>query len=158
MGLKLDIIKQIANVSLKFKDIEVYEAPNGMITHSVSLDKRTGRLISKRLDKEIERWEELLGEDRVILFFGDFDGGDNAVEGSFVNKVIWFSLEDRYREMRMHDWCHYDLDDFNGVYYKTLNVSDLIRAMRDLEKNLWKLNYIRPLNKKKTNKIGGPKR
>ena len=69
-------------------------------------------------------------QNRTIIFFGDFDGGDAPVLASGNNKVYWFSCENRYADMDEHDWCSYTLADFKGKYYNCETEDDFIRLAK----------------------------
>lgn len=114
----------IAQIAAELQDVEIYAAPNG------ALEKRyvPGKGWMWLLDDGSHGSWNFRG--RVILFFGDFDGGDYPVLASLHNKVYWFSCEDRYDDMTEHDWCSFSLADFRGHYYQCMNEFDFLKLAK----------------------------
>ncbi|MEM1668732.1 MAG: hypothetical protein QXM53_08755, partial [Thermofilaceae archaeon] len=127
-----DLIMRISQVALSFDLVEVYEAPNGVITSRLFLHKK--QLKTNEIYPPISNWSNFLGNNRKIIFVGDFDGGDSVIEASFTNKVIWFSVEDRYDDMLQHSWCSYSLKNFNGIYKKNLTIEDFIKNIEEIKR------------------------
>jgi len=112
---------EIARVALKQGDIELYLAPNAEIQYKWN-----------REWEEIDTWN-WQWQNRTIIFFGDFDGGDMVVKASWKNKIYWFSSEgDRYKDMDEHSWCSYTLEDFKGYYYDCENEDDFIKLTKKI--------------------------
>lgn len=127
-----DLITKISQVALSFDLVEVYEAPNGVITSRLFLHKK--QLKTNEIYPPISNWSNFLGNNRKIIFVGDFDGGDSVIEASFTNKVIWFSVEDRYDDTLQHSWCSYSLKNFNGIYKKNLTIEDFIKNIEEIKR------------------------
>jgi hypothetical protein len=98
---------QIAQLARKFRDIEVFWAPN-------ALPEGEG--------EEAEEWKFF---QRNIIFFGDFDGIERIINSSFKNKIVWFSCERRFHH-------HPLLDDFQGIFIVCMDEYDLYSALRKI--------------------------
>ena len=121
-----EFYKRIAKIAVKRKDVGLYETPNGVIEAKWVWEKGT----MVEVPPDVRSHKDF--KNRVILYFGDFDGGDTVVELSFQNKVYWFSSEDRYEDMDEHDWCSYTLKDFKGVYIECLNENQFFKGIRKI--------------------------
>ncbi len=128
-----DFYAQIAKVASEYDLVEIYEAPNGVICWKWNEKKKEWMEVP-----ETENWNELF-QSRIIIFFGDFDGGDSVVEASWKNTVYWFSSENRYVDMDEHSWCHYTLADFKGEYFECYGVEDFMKNVKKiLKKPVWR--------------------
>ncbi|MEM4049297.1 MAG: hypothetical protein QW750_08500 [Zestosphaera sp.] len=113
-----DLLSRVATVLLQRDDIELYYAPNGNIERKISKDWKEMPVKSINL------------KNRVIVYIGDYDGGDVPVILSWSNKVYWFCNETRYKNFRAHDWMHYSERDFKGMFFKILDDNDLLQALK----------------------------
>lgn len=120
-----EFFQRIANLAARLGDAEIYSAPNAVINNQLIAGE--------------DRWvhapygAQWPFRRRVVLFFGDFDGGDSVVEAARENRVYWFSCEgNRYQDMTEHDWCHYSLAEFRGTYYDCQTDVDVIRLARKI--------------------------
>ncbi|MFH1136897.1 MAG: hypothetical protein V1816_12535 [Pseudomonadota bacterium] len=110
----------LAEAAVKSGDIELYAAPNAGLR-----SRRTHR-----------GWVPLGSVDwffrrRVVVFCGDFDGGDRVVEASWSNKVYWFCSEGgRYPSMDLHPWCSYKMSRFRGRYFDCATEDEFIPLWR----------------------------
>ena len=103
-------------------DVEIYIAPNGHIEEI--LDAR-GRFMQVNHNAVMKR---LSG--RRIIYVGDYDGADTAIELSWRNDVVWIAPERRYRRFRAHDWVQYDESQFHGVFIRIFDLAELPHALR----------------------------
>ncbi|MGB4702391.1 MAG: hypothetical protein WBI01_07820 [Syntrophomonadaceae bacterium] len=128
----------VAQIALKFKDVEVVDASNGFNEERGLIkfldEKHIQEALSEGDVQSPQRTAPLSYLDgRKVIFFGDFDGGASIVRLSRRAQVIWFSNEDRYEDMTEHDWCEgFSLKDFKGKYFKVLSVEDFERTIRKL--------------------------
>lgn len=117
----------ISQVAAELGNVEMYSAPNGELEMKYEPVWGWRWLSSEEMEKHRHGWQF---SGRVILFFGDFDGGDYPVLASRKNKVYWFSSEDRYTDMDEHNWCSFTLKEFRGKYYMCLNSSDFLSLVK----------------------------
>ena len=103
-------------------DVEIYIAPNGHIEEM--LDAR-GRFMQVSHNAVMKR---LNG--RRIIYVGDYDGADTAIELSWRNDVVWIAPERRYRRFKSHDWVQYDESQFYGVFIRIFDLAELPHALR----------------------------
>jgi hypothetical protein len=114
-------LRMLASLALEKKDVEIYIAPNGEITAQLT---KNGR-ISVSHDKFMKAMSG-----RKIIYVGDFDGGDTAIELSWSNDVVWICPEDRYRRFLSHDWLHYDESKFHGVFIRAFKLEEMFEGLR----------------------------
>lgn len=117
---------KIARIACRHNDVEMYTVPNGWI------ERKYNPCTGKWETVDIMQDDKWPFKNRVILFFGDFDGGDYVVLGSRENEVYWFSCEDRYEDMDEHSWCSYALNDFKGKYFDCFDALDFINAVKKI--------------------------
>lgn len=114
---------KLARISEKHKDIEIFDASNGFCE-----EEGYNYSLTNKENKPFSYFYK-----RIILFFGDFDGGASIVRLSEKAKVFWFCCEERYDDLDEHDWCEeYTLKDFKGVYYKCYNEDDFIKLIKKI--------------------------
>jgi len=120
-----NFFKSLAEIAEKFGDVEVFDASNGF---SVSEDNYNLCLTDKNY------YPFSYFKNRVVIFFGDFDGGASLVDLSRIAKVYWFSCEERYDDLDEHDWCDgYTLRDFKGSYYECISEADFMRLVKKIK-------------------------
>jgi len=82
------------------------------------------------LKNDAPRWAYF--KNRVVMFFGDFDGIQVVLENTFRNKVYWFcteSKEDIEYELRHSRGC----DKANLIVFPRIrNAKDFIKAMKKI--------------------------
>ncbi|MDM7321094.1 MAG: hypothetical protein P3W91_005130 [Fervidobacterium sp.] len=128
----------VAQIALKFKDVEVVDASNGFNEERGLIEFLDEKHIQEALSEgEVQSSQRTAPlsylDGRKVIFFGDFDGGASIVRLSRRAQVIWFSNEDRYEDMTEHSWCEgFSLKDFMGKYFKVLSVEDFERSIRKL--------------------------
>jgi hypothetical protein len=111
---------QVAAGAVQAGDVELYAAPNAGIA------AKRGRNGWLPVDEKAWPFHR-----RTIVFFGDYDGGDQVVEASWHNRVYWFCSEgDRYPQMSLHPWCSYSLDRFRGRYFECNQTDDFIHLLK----------------------------
>jgi hypothetical protein len=107
-----EILQKMTALALKFKDIEIYEAPNGLVTRPV----KSFESLNEYYDwSEYEVFHEEFvrrTKNRVIIYIGDFDGADTPYELALRNDVYWICNEDRYEDTLDHSWCSHSLSDY----------------------------------------------
>ena len=103
-------------------DVEIFIAPNGRI--EMALDAR-GRFMPVSHDVIMRH---LSG--RRIIYVGDFDGADTAIELSWKNDVVWIAPERRYRRFKSHSWVQHDETKFRGVFIRIFDLAELPYALR----------------------------
>ena len=110
----------LAGAAVTAGDLELYAAPNAGLR---------ARLTRNGWEPASDVKWPFLG--RTIVFFGDFDGGDEVVRASWKNKVFWFCSEgDRYPSMDLHPWCKLSMREFRGHFHTCWNESDFIGLMK----------------------------
>lgn len=127
------LYSKMAFLSAKIGCLDIYLAPNGYVTHKYNI--RTG-IYDAIFDKDNDKNSILLGLDklqnffknRVILFFGDWDGTEYIEEASHHNELHWFHSEFRYDEQ--DDIPH--LRRYNGAIYACKTREDLISTIKTI--------------------------
>ena len=107
-----EILSKITTIAMKRKDIEIYEAPNGIITRAIKSWKQLEEYYNW---SEYEKFHEEFirkTKNRVIIYIGDFDGGDTPYILAQKNKVYWICNESRYWDTAEHSWCSYILSEY----------------------------------------------
>lgn len=124
-----DMFEQIVKIAAEFKEIEVYTAPNGYIVKKI--EYKRGEITEVDVEDQMGggNWKF---RNRVILFFGDFDGGDSVIIASWTNKVYWFSNEDRYDDTIDHGWCKLPLSKFKGKYLEVFSLDDVLKQAKQM--------------------------
>jgi hypothetical protein len=110
---------RIATAAVISGDVNLYDAPNAGL-RAVRIRKRWEPIKQKA-------WSF---SHRTIIFFGDFDGGDEVIKASRCNKIYWFCSETRYPDIRLHPWCSFTMKSFKGHYYPCITDEDFIRLLR----------------------------
>ena len=105
---------ELASVAANFDDVDMYNAPNARITHRYKKNKRKFLPCFELEDikNNAQRWSYF--KNRVIMFFGDFDGISVVLKGTHNNKVYWFCTE-------YEDDIQYELD--NHYTYNATNLT-----------------------------------
>jgi len=125
-----EILKKVTTIAIKRKDIEIYEAPNGIITRPV---KSFTQLYEYYDWSDYEMFHEEFMKNtrnRVIIYIGDFDGGDTPYELAMNgNRVYWICNESRYDDTIEHDWCSHSLTEYpsNCLVLWAYNEQDLLK-------------------------------
>ena len=124
----------IAYLASKLGNLDIYLAPNARITHKMNIKTRKyEKVFELPRDKAIIHCEmdELHNffNNRVILFFGDYDGVEQICESSVKNEVYW--LNNDYTDKYTHDE-YIGNKSFNGTMYEVHNRKDLINVIRKL--------------------------
>lgn len=114
----MENILKIASVALSRKDVEVYIAPNGIIT----------KVVWAGGEQELAEPPRFVN--RVIVYIGDFDGTNTVVELSWHNTVFWFCPETRYRRFMSHSWVNYRERDFKGMFFRVWDLNEFADALR----------------------------
>jgi len=128
-----EILQKITAIAMKRNDIEIYEAPNGLVTRPV---KSWSQLEEYYDWSEYERFHEEFmkrTKNRVIIYIGDFDGGDTPYELAMNgNKVYWICNENRYWDTSDHDWCSHSLSEYpkNCIILWAYDEQDLLKIFR----------------------------
>ena len=112
---------RIATAAVIAGDVVLYDAPNAGL--------RAARIRHRWEPVEHRHWPF---SQRTIIFFGDFDGGDEVIRASRRNKVYWLSSETRYPDIRLHPWCSLTMKSFKGSYWPCITDEDFIRLLRKI--------------------------
>lgn len=90
----VDFYSEMAVIASKFDDIDMYDAPNARLVHrwNSSRNKFERFLTLDDVCNDIHKWK--LFKNRVILFFGDFDGYNIVLKNSPNNRIFYFGTED----------------------------------------------------------------
>ena len=127
------LYSKIAFLSCKLGNLDIYLAPNARITHKMSV--KNGQY-EKVFDVERDKDMIVCGMDalhnffnnRVILFFGDYDGTRQICSASYSNEIYW--LNNSYDEYEHKDWLRGKK--FNGTVFDVSSRKDLINTIRKL--------------------------
>ena len=125
---------KIAYLSCKLGNLDIYLAPNARITHKMNAKTRE---YEKVFDINKDENMIICGMDclhnffrnRVILFFGDYDGKRMICEASKSNEVYW--LNNDYEGEEIHKEGLYG-EKFYGTVFNVSSKEDLINTIRKL--------------------------
>ena len=120
MATWANMLTALARLAAQRRDVEVYLAPNGHVEAQISPTKRDvshDHFISRTIR-------------RVIIYVGDFDGGDTPVVLSWHNEVYWLAPEDRYRRFKSHNCVHYDESQFKGFFIRVFTLQEMIYGLK----------------------------
>jgi len=125
------LYSKIAYLSVKFGCLDVYLAPNAHITHK--LNSKTGKYervfdIKKHRDMIICGMDSIdkFFKNRIILFFGDYDGAFFLEKSSKINEIHWFNND--YSSEHQEDYAY----EYCGSVYSCKTRQDLINIIRKL--------------------------
>ena len=126
------LYSELASVATLYDDVDMYNAPNARITHRYDSKKRefTKCMRLNDLKNDAPRWAYF--KNRVVMFFGDFDGKSIVLENTFRNKVYWFCTEgnnDIQYELRHSKG--YNKDNLI-IFPRIRNSKDFIKAMKKI--------------------------
>ena len=116
-------LQQLAEIARKRDDVEIFIAPNGWFERKIAKTKISD------IDHETTI-KELCG--RKVIYVGDFDGANTAIQLSWCNSVVWVCPESRYRRFKSHDWVHYDESSFRGAFLRVYSLEEMFSAFRRL--------------------------
>jgi hypothetical protein len=115
-----EMLRTLAELAAKRRDVEVYLAPNGYVEEQIAPVRR-------RVSHN-EFMRRMSG--RKVIYVGDFDGANTPIELSWRNEVIWIAPEGRYRRFQSHDWVKYDESKYKGVFIRAFAIDDVMKALR----------------------------
>jgi hypothetical protein len=119
-------IQILAGLAMERNDVELYIAPNGYIKQAV----HRGQFISVSHSEVVKRLQG-----RKIIYVGDFDGANTAIELSWYNDVIWVCPESRYKHFLQHDWVHYDESQFKGAFVRVFTLEEIFGVFKRVLSN-----------------------
>jgi hypothetical protein len=131
-----DELNAFFNAALMRRDIELYIAPNGSIEKKYDFAEKRFHSISHEYGMQLIRASGL-----PVIYFGDFDGADTAVELSWTNRVFWVCPETRYEKFKYHDWVNYDEDDFKGFFGRAFDSEEIIEVLTIFSKNITRTRF-----------------
>ena len=128
-----ELYSKMAYLSAKIGCLDIYLAPNAYVTHKYNI--RTG-LYDAIFDKDNDKNAILLQLDhlhnffknRVVLFFGDWDGQQTILDASCYNEVHWF--HSRYKVGEREEYP--TLKNYNGNIYSVKTREDLISTIKTI--------------------------
>ena len=128
------LYSKMAFLSAKLGCLDIYLAPNAFVTHKYNI--RTGEY-DVIFDKDDDKNSIVLGLDklhnffknRVVLFFGDWDGERYILPASNHNEIHWFHSEFSYDK---DDWSTSALKDYHGAIYGCATREDLISVIKTI--------------------------
>jgi len=87
------LYSELAVTASNFDDVDMYNAPNARITHRYDKKQKDFTVCMSFDDiiNDAHRWKYF--KNRVIMFFGDFDGTRVVLDNTYNNKVYWFCTE-----------------------------------------------------------------
>ena len=125
---------KIAYLSCKLGNLDIYLAPNARITHKMNAKTREyEKVFDINKDKDMLLFDmdalHNFFRNRVILFFGDYDGMRQICGASENNEVYW--LNNDYEDKQYHDefLCG---QKFHGTVFNVSSKEDLINTIRKL--------------------------
>ena len=115
-----DMLRAMAELAAKRRDVEVYLAPNGYVEEQIAPVRRK---VSH--DEFMKRTSG-----RKIIYVGDFDGANTPIELSWRNEVIWIAPESRYKRFLSHSWVKYDETKYKGAFIRVFNMDDIMKGLK----------------------------
>ena len=133
-----ELYAKIALLSVKIGCLDIYLAPNAYVTHKMnnkSYEYEPIFDLSKDSSFIICGMDSLHNffKNRVILYFGDWDGEDMIAKASQTNELHWFNKEYTYRtSYRFIDYIKEHQLDFGGTAYGCATREDLISITKTI--------------------------
>ena len=133
-----ELYAKIALLSVKIGCLDIYLAPNAYVTHkmnSKSYEYEPIFDLSKDSSFIICGMDELHNffKNRVILYFGDWDGEHMISKASQTNEIHWFNNDYAYRtSYRFIDLIKEQQLDFDGAAYGCSTREDLISITKTI--------------------------
>lgn len=125
-----EFFQAIAQAGLAFGDVEIYDAPNGYVTHK--LIPGEGWLVVSH-EGAID-WRL---QNRHVIFFGDWDGASNVIHNSQKSKMYWFDCDarhdDDFKENMWSGQWGFTYSHFKGKKYACYDVQDFIRLVKKIK-------------------------
>jgi hypothetical protein len=115
-----DMLRAMAELAARRRDVEVYLAPNGHVEEQIAPVRREV--------KHDDFMKKMSG--RKIIYVGDFDGTNTPIELSWRNEVIWIAPESRYRRFQSHNWAKYDESKYKGAFIRTFTIDGTLKALK----------------------------
>jgi len=115
-----DMLRAMAELAAKRRDVEVYLAPNGYVEEQIAPVKR-----KVNHDEFMKRMSG-----RKIIYVGDFDGTNTPIELSWRNEVIWIAPESRYKRFKSHNWAKYDESKYKGAFIRAFTVDGIMKGLK----------------------------
>lgn len=128
------LYSELAVMASKFDDVDMYNAPNARITHRYD-SKKNEFLMCMNMDDVLNKAHEWkYFKNRVIVFFGDFDGIRVVLNNTDKNKVYWFCTESNRK-------INYELSHFSKsfkahnltIFENITNRQNFIKAMKKMK-------------------------
>ena len=126
------LYSELAVVATKFSDVDMYNAPNARITHRYNSKKREFVVCMTLEDilNGVHKWKYF--KNRVIMFFGDFDGIRVVLDNTFNNKVYYFCTEPK--DAIMYELSHKNYNANNlTIFERVTNAKGFIKAMKKMK-------------------------
>jgi hypothetical protein len=120
MAIWADMLRAMAELAAKRRDVEVYLAPNGYVEEQIAPVRR-------KVSHD-DFMKKMAG--RKIIYVGDFDGANTPIELSWRNEVIWIAPEGRYKLFLSHSWVKYDESKYKGAFIRTFTIDDTMKALK----------------------------
>jgi len=127
---------EMAVIAGVFNDVDMYDTPNGRLVHRWNAREREFERFLTVADicNKVHEWT--LFNNRVILYFGDFDGIIMVLKNSYNNKIFYFGTEDEdYFKYTVRDYENADFNyNLNNLVYfpKILDRQTFINAMKTI--------------------------
>ena len=123
------LYSELAVTASNFDDVDMYNAPNARITHRYNKKQKDFTVCMSFDDiiNDAHKWKYF--KNRVIMFFGDFDGINVVLKNTYNNKVYWFCTESEdyiEDELGCHDYNSANLT----VFPRVVNAKGFINAMK----------------------------
>ncbi|MFZ8811227.1 MAG: hypothetical protein ACO2PN_24365 [Pyrobaculum sp.] len=115
-----DMLRAMAELAAKRRDVEVYLAPNGYVEEQIAPVRR-------KVNHD-EFMKKTSG--RKIIYVGDFDGANTPIELSRHNEVIWIAPESRYKRFKSHSWVKYDESKYKGAFIRAFTVDGIMKGLK----------------------------
>ena len=115
-----DMLRAMAELAARRRDVEVYLAPNGHVEEQIAPVRR-------KVSRD-DFMKKMSG--RKVIYVGDFDGANTPVELSWRNEVIWIAPESRYRRFLSHSWVKYDESKYKGAFVRTFTIDGMLKALK----------------------------
>ena len=115
-----DMLRAMAELAARRRDVEVYLAPNGYVEEQIAPVRRKV--------KHDDFMKKMSG--RKVIYVGDFDGANTPIELSWRNEVIWIAPEGRYKRFLAHSWVKYDESKYKGAFIRAFNIDDVMKSLK----------------------------
>jgi chemotaxis protein histidine kinase CheA len=133
MAWLMNELNTFFKAALKRKDVQIYVAPNGQIEEYYNDKTKQFEVIDHG-----DAIQQIIRSSLPVIYIGDFDGANTAIELSWSTRLYWICTEKRYKYFRYHSSVQYNEEDFKGFFGRAFNGKEMVTVLKEFAKNILK--------------------